>query len=351
MLKENKIDLMPYTAIDRELKDLQAAKLQVDPRRLSSYHWSLIPDDVECLRKESYAYEMKACLNETELASTREAMIRDSAVVTKHLHWVKHEAVKEGLNEYEVQTELTHKRQSLPNFLDESFTTISAYGPNAAMMHYSASEDDATVLKEEGLYLCDCGSQFFDGTTDITRTIALGPVSDEMKKDFTYTLKSHIQLASTVFKEGTTGTVLDGITRAPLWKQGFDYKCGTGHGVGYVLGVHEGPQRIANGSKAPLKPGMVVTNEPGVYKEGMYGIRLENDYVITDLGEDTFQHDRYFGLEYLSFVPFDRDAIELSYLRDDEIEWLDAYHAACFKHLSQELPEEDQAWLKEICAP
>lgn len=351
-LKDNTIEFEAYSGIDRALKELKVAKIQVDTGRISSYHFSLLPDTIDIHDRASYAYEMKAQLNETELACTRQAMIRDSAVVTRYLHWVKQEAGREASDEYTAQTKLTEMRQSLDNFIEESFTSISAYGPNAAMMHYSAGKDRSAEIKPEGLYLIDCGSQFYDGTTDITRTVALGPITEEMCHDFTHTLRSHINLARATFLEGKHGDELDILARAPLWEVNLDYKCGTGHGIGYVLGVHEGPQGFGRGPRrTTLKEGMVVTIEPGVYKADKFGIRLENDYVVVPAGEDELQGDQYFRFDCLTFVPFDRETIDPSLLSKVELQWINDYHAACYDKLQEHFTEEDLSWLKEACAP
>ena len=351
-LKDNEIDFEAYSGIDRALKELKVAKIQVDTGRLSSYHYSLLPESIDIHDAASYAYEMKAKLNDTEMTCTRQAMLRDSAVVTQYLHWVKQEAGNEASDEFTAQNKLTDMRQSLENFIEESFPSISAYGPNAAMMHYSASKDQSSAIKPEGLYLIDCGSQFYDGTTDITRTIAVGPITDEMRHDFTYTLKSHINLARAIFLEGRYGDDLDVLARAPLWEVNLDYKCGTGHGLGYVLGVHEGPQGFGRGARrTTLKEGMVVTIEPGVYKADKFGIRLENDYVVVSAGEDEIQGDSYYKFDCLTYVPFDRDAIDPSLLNQAEITWINEYHANCYENLQAFLPEDDLTWLKEACAP
>lgn len=351
-LKENEIEFEAYSGIDRTLMEFKVAKIQVDTGRISSYHFSLLPESIEVHDTASYAYEMKAQLNETEMACTRQAMLRDSAVVTQYLHWVKQEAGKEASDEFTAQNKLTEMRQPLENFIEESFNSISAYGPNAAMMHYSASADKTSEIKPEGLYLIDCGSQFYDGTTDITRTIAVGPITDEMRHDFTHTLRSHINLARAIFLENRNGDDLDILARAPLWEVKTDYKSGTGHGIGYVLGVHEGPQGFGRGARrVTLKEGMVVTIEPGVYKADKFGIRLENDYVVVPAGEDELQGDSYLKFDCLTFVPFDRDAIDPALLSKSELTWINEYHANCYNKLQTFLPEEDLTWLQEACAP
>ena len=272
-------------------------------------------------------------------------------MISRFLFWVKKETPTGQLNEWNTAEKLHEMRKSGKHFLDESFTTISAYGSNAAMMHYAPSAEKHAKLEAKSFYLCDSGAQYLDGTTDITRTIAVGPLSEEEITDYTLTVKSHIQLARAIFLEGSTGSHLDVLARLPMWEQFMDYKCGTGHAVGYVLGVHEGPQRISKARHAvPLKLGMVITNEPGVYKANKHGIRLENDYVVQLAGEN--EGDRYFKFDCLSFVPFDREAIRASDLSPQELNWLNQYHQDCYDKLIDRMEtEEEKDALKSACAP
>lgn len=350
-LDKNRIQLFPYEQVQEKIAECKVKRLALDKNRIIRKLFRSIPKEVQIVNRVDYPGLIKACLNEVELRNQRACYLRDSAVITRYLFWVKREVGRSALNEVNAAAKLHELRSAQKNFLDESFTTISAYGPNAAMMHYSPSEEDHAELEPRGLYLCDCGGQYLDGTTDITRTIALGELSEEEITDFTLTVKSHIQLAKAVFLEGVSGHYLDILARLPMWKQHMDYKCGTGHAVGYVLGVHEGPQRIAkNPSAIALREGMVVTNEPGVYKAGKHGIRLENDYVVQFDAES--EGDRYFKFDVLSFVPFDRSAIRVSDLDAEELDWLNRYHAAVEEKLLPLMTtEEEREELRQACAP
>lgn len=348
---KNNVTLFPYEQIQDKIAELNVRKVALNKSRIIRKLYRALPKEIEVLNRSDYPGMIKACLNEVELKNQRASYIRDSAAVTRFLFWVKREVGRAQLDELNTAEKLHEIRASQENFLDESFTTISAYGANAAMMHYSATAEDYAELKPKSFYLCDSGGQYLDGTTDITRTIALGELSDEEITDFTLTVKSHIQLAKAIFLEGSTGHYLDILARQPMWKHYMDYKCGTGHAVGYVLGVHEGPQRISKyPSSVALKEGMIVTNEPGVYKAGKHGIRLENDYVVRFKAES--EGDRYFCFDVLSFVPFDRDAIRVNDLDDEELEWLNHYHATVEeKLLNLMTTEEEKNELREACAP
>lgn len=351
IFQQEGIEVLDYTQVADRLTQLTAKKIALDKGRISYKLFKSLPEEVEVLDQTSYVYLTKCCLNPTELACQKAAYKRDSAAVTRFLFWLKHEVKKQDLDEWQAAEQLHTWRSQGDKFLDESFGSISAYGPNAAMMHYAPSKDHKSKLEPKSFYLIDSGGQYLDGTTDITRTIALGELTEEEKTDFTLTLKSHIALASAKFLEGTPGYYLDCLARQPLWQHYMDYKCGTGHGVGYVAGVHEGPQRFSKAySPLPLKAGMHITIEPGVYKEGKHGIRLENDYVVTFDRE--FMGDRFFQLEVMSFVPLDRDAIDPDLLNAQEIAWLDNYHQQCYDVLIDQMTtDEERADLKTACAP
>lgn len=349
-LTENHIEVRDYHAVSADLAALKVKSIALNKQRISRKLFGALPESVEVLNRMDYPTCNKAALNEVELENQRRCYLRDCAVIARYLFWVKRECAKQKLNEWTAAQKLHEMRLEQDLFIEESFTTISAYGPNAAMMHYGPSPEDNAELKCKGLYLCDCGGQYYDGTTDVTRTIALGELTDEEKTDFTLTLKSHINLARAVFLEGMTGHYIDILARQPLWRHYMDYKCGTGHAVGYVLGVHEGPQRISKyPSTVALREGMIVTNEPGVYKEGKHGIRLENDYVVAFEAEAF--GDRFLRLEVLSYVPLDRDAIKKELLSEEEIEWLNHYHAECLEKLMPGMTtEEEREDLKRACA-
>jgi Xaa-Pro aminopeptidase len=278
-------------------------------------------------------------------------MVRDGAAVVRFLHWVEHAlAAGETPTEYECQLRLRAFRQEGERFVSESFNTISAYNANAPIVHYAADEKNSARLAPTGLYLVDSGGQYLDGTTDITRTIALGSPSEEQKLDFTLVLKAHIALATTKFPVGTTGHELDAISRRPLWNRHANYGHGTGHGVGYFLNVHEGPQRISpRPSAVALEEGMIISNEPGLYHTGRYGIRIENLVAVT--GEENGEFGSFREFETLTLCPIDRKLVDLSLLSADERTWLNAYHMRVREALASELPEDAGAWLVKATEP
>jgi Xaa-Pro aminopeptidase len=294
----------------------------------------------------------KACKNAVELEGTRTAHRRDGAALTSFLAWLAREAGSGKLREIDVSDRLEEFRRPGANFRDLSFPTISGAGSNGAIVHYHASKATERVLEPGSLYLVDSGAQYLDGTTDVTRTVAIGKPSAEMKDRFTRVLKGHIALAMCVFPKGTSGSQLDALARASLWQAGLDYDHGTGHGVGSYLGVHEGPQRI---SKLPnsqaLMPGMIVSNEPGYYKTGAYGIRIENLVVVEKrdgLGEAGRE---IHGFETITLAPIDREAIEPSLLEPHEIAWLDQYHARVRETLTPLVDAATASWLAQVTRP
>jgi Xaa-Pro aminopeptidase len=294
----------------------------------------------------------KACKNAVELTGTREAHRRDGAALTRFLAWLAQESTSGKLREIEVSDRLEAFRRDGANFRDLSFPTISGAGPNGAIVHYHASHATERVLEPASFYLVDSGAQYLDGTTDVTRTVAIGEPSAEMKDRFTRVLKGHIALALCVFPKGTSGSQLDALARASLWQAGLDYDHGTGHGVGSYLGVHEGPQRI---SKLPntqaLLPGMIVSNEPGYYKTGAYGIRIEN-LVVVEKREGLGEAGReIYGFETITLAPIDREAIDRSLLEPHEIAWLDQYHTRVRKALAPLVDAQAVAWLARVTRP
>ncbi len=365
--EKEKIQLFPYEAITDQLGLLAEGRLVTNLERASRALVAALPAGVSLLDKADYPYHMKAVLNDVELLSQFRAGLRDSLAVTRYLYYVKHVAAPQGLNELEVKDRLREIRAQSPDFIIESFPTISAYGANAAMMHYQATPEAFSRLETRGFYLVDCGAQSYDGTTDITRTISLGPLTELEKKDYTMTLKSHIQLASQPFLEGTSGVALDAIARSAMWRYGLDYKCGTGHGFGYLSGVHEGPQRLTHSplhGQFGFRPHIVITIEPGVYREGLHGIRLENDYVVLRANrralvkgqclefedqEEVLNEagDRFLHFQTMTFVPFDRSAILVSMLTDQERHWLNDYHEEVRKALTPYLEGEELAFVLE----
>ena len=290
----------------------------------------------------------KACKNPVEVEGARAAHRRDGAAVSKFLRWLSIEAPKGGLDEIKAADQLADCRRGNEMFRDFSFDSISAAGPNGAICHYKVTPESNRPIPVNSLFLIDSGGQYLDGTTDITRTIAVGHVSAEMKDRFTRVLKGHIALATTRFPKGTTGSALDAIARRPLWEIGLDYDHGTGHGVGSYLSVHEGPQRISKmPNRVALEVGMIISNEPGYYKDGEYGIRIEN---LVTVIPDHEQPD-WLCFETLTLAPIDLEAIDRSLLTPVEVAWLNAYHARVRETLTPMVDKETAKWLQDVTRP
>lgn len=297
---------------------------------------------------------LKARKNETELERMREIYKKDSAAVCRFLYWVKKNAGSIPMDEVTAAGQIDGYRREIEEYLDLSFPTICGYGPNAAMMHYSATPEKKSEIRPEGMLLVDSGGQYFGGTTDVTRTIVLGEITEEEKKFFTRVAMGMLRLAGARFLHGCTGRNLDILARQPLWDCATDYKCGTGHGIGYMLNVHEGPHGIRwkynpGDKETVLESGMVVSNEPGVYKEGSFGIRTENILVVR---EDVKNEDgQFLCFEHLTYVPVDRDGLDLKEMQPGDIKLLNEYHREVYKRISGYLDEETREWLKEVTAP
>jgi len=292
----------------------------------------------------------KAIKNSTEQEGSRQAHIRDGAAVSEFLCWLAHEAPKGELDEMKAVDALWAFREKQGMLRDKSFDTISGAGPNGAIVHYRVSPETNRPIKDGELYLVDSGGQYLDGTTDITRTIVVGNPTAEMKDRFTRVLKGHIALSTTRFPKGTSGMALDAIARRPIWEAGLDYDHGTGHGVGSFLAVHEGPQRIAKfGSAVALQPGMILSNEPGYYKEDAYGIRIENLVLVRTVAEET-ERDMY-EFENLTWAPIDRNLVDTAIMADNEISWLNDYHKSVFETVSPLVDDTTKTWLEAATAP
>ncbi len=294
---------------------------------------------------------MKAVKNETELRNIREVYLRDSAKLTEFIYWVKTNVGKISMTEYTAAMKLDSMRAELPGFIELSFPTISAYNANAAMAHYEAGEDNAAEVKPEGLLLVDSGGTYMGGTTDVTRTIVVGEISDEIKKHYTATVAGMLQLANCRFMHGCTGRNVDLFARQPLWDIDIDYNHGTGHGIGYILNVHEGPQsirwRYAQGvDEALLEPGMIISDEPGVYIEGSHGIRIENIVEVVSRKEN--EYGQFLGFDHLTYVPIDLEAIDTKYMKPENVELLNTYHKAVYDRVAPLIEDEEiKAWLKD----
>ena len=293
---------------------------------------------------------MKAVKNKTEVDNTRAAHVKDGVAFTKFMYWLKTNIGKIPMTEISASDYLEARRREQDNFIELSFNTICAYGANAAMMHYAATPESDAELKPEGFLLVDSGGHYFEGTTDITRTMALGPITDEMRLHFTTVCRSNMNLAHAKFLYGCTGLNLDILSRGPLWEMGIDYKCGTGHGVGYVLNVHEGPngfrwrvvpERHDNGV---LEEGMITTDEPGVYLEGKYGIRTENELVCRKAEKN--EYGQFMEFENITYAPIDLDAIDPDLLSAREKKMLNDYHKMVYDTISPYMTAEENEWLK-----
>jgi Xaa-Pro aminopeptidase len=294
----------------------------------------------------------KAIKNEVEIAGHKAAQKRDGAALSRYLHWVSVEAPKGGVTELSAADRLRAFREDTGMLKDLSFDTISGAGPNGAVVHYRVEEKTNRPLEMDSLYLVDSGGQYVDGTTDITRTLAIGTPTAEMRRRFTLVLKGHIALARAIFPKGARGGQLDALARQYLWANGLDYAHGTGHGVGSFLSVHEGPQRIAtfSGGDEPLQPGMILSNEPGYYKAGEYGIRVENLVLVVEKDIPGAEQPML-GFETLSFAPIDRNLVDLDVMDPAERAWLDAYHAQVLAIVGPQLDGDAKAWLVGACAP
>lgn len=289
---------------------------------------------------------LKAVKNEVELACTKQAHLWDGAAMVRfQMELEQRLAAGETLREVDIDPILHKYRSMAPLFITESFNTIAAYGPNAAMMHYGPEPGKDAEILRKGFLLVDCGGTYYNGTTDITRTYAVGPLTEDEKQFFTWVLRCHIGVAMAVWKEGATGGELDMLARQPLWKHLLDYRCGTGHSVSHVGAVHEGPHSLRPGHKVPFMPGMVITDEPGIYEDGLVGIRIENELVCVEAGESAY--GRFLKFEPLMWCPIDLTALLPEQLTAEEKAWLNRYHAETYAKLAPYLTEDEQAWLKE----
>jgi Xaa-Pro aminopeptidase len=295
-------------------------------------------------------FALKGIKNPTELENIRECHVRDGvAVVRFQMDLEKAMANGETLYETDIETMLQKRRAEMPGYFEDSFSTIAAYGTNAAMMHYHAEGDVNSKIEPKGFLLVDNGGQYDCGTTDITRTYTVGPLTDNERRYYTYVLQSHIDMARAVFLDYCTGFALDTFARGPVWAHQINYRCGTGHGVGFISGVHEGPQSLRPNNPVIFKPGMTITDEPGIYETDEVGIRIENELECIDLGDNQYGH--WLGFAPLTLVPIDTTPVLVDELSRDQITWLNNYHAHVYEMLSPRLTEDEKVWLKNKCAP
>ncbi len=346
--KANGISIHGYKEIEDYLSNTHAESILVNPVKTNYAIYSAICPTCRIINGTSPIALLKAVRNEQEIIGIHAAMQRDGIALVRFLKWLE-EAVPTGREtEISVDRKLHEFRAAQPLYMGESFDTIAGYKEHGAIVHYEATPETDVALKPEGFLLLDSGAQYLDGTTDITRTIALGNLTEEEKLDYTLILKGHIALAMAVFPEGTRGAQLDVLARMPIWQQHMNYLHGTGHGVGHFLNVHEGPQSIRmNENPIPLQPGMITSNEPGVYKAGSHGIRTENLVLTVPAGEGMFGN--YLKFETITLCPICRKGIIKELLTAEEIKWLNKYHQTVYEKLAPDLNNDEREWLKEAC--
>ena len=348
-LKEQHVKLKNYDEVETYLNNFTGRNILIDPKKTNFAIYSAINPKCNIIRGESPVALLKAIRDEQEIAGIHAAMQRDGVALVKFLKWLE-EAVPSGKEtELSVDRKLHEFRAAQPLYMGESFDTIAGYKEHGAIVHYSATPESDVPLQPKGFLLLDSGAQYLDGTTDITRTIALGELTEEEKTDYTLILKGHIALAMAKFPVGTRGAQLDVLARMPIWKYGMNFLHGTGHGVGHFLSVHEGPQSIRmNENPVVLQPGMVTSNEPGVYKAGSHGIRTENLTLVCKDKEGMFGD--YLKFETITLCPICKKGIVKEMLTNEEIEWLNNYHQIVYEKLSPNLNEEEKVWLQEATA-
>jgi Xaa-Pro aminopeptidase len=353
----NGVRLHERAEFERALADLKDKTVVVDPERaVAAIFDALEKAGAKILSLRDPTILPKALKNPAEIAGQKAAQERDGAAISRFLHWIDEEAPKGNVDELTASDRLESIRRESPELRDLSFDSISGAGPNGAIVHYKSSEKTNRKLEKGTLYLIDSGGQYVDGTTDITRTVPIGQPTDEMRDRFTRVLKGHIAIATAVFPKGTRGSQLDSFARRPLWEAGLDYAHGTGHGVGSFLAVHEGPQRISpvgsaqSGGDEPLQAGMIISNEPGYYKTGEYGIRIENLVLVCER-EIEGSEKEMLGFETLTFAPIDRRLIDAQMLEVEELIWLNCYHAHVLAKIGPQLKGDDLVWLQAACAP
>ena len=353
----NGVRLHERAEFESALSDLKGKSIVVDPERaVAAIFEALERAGAKILPLRDPTILPKAIKNPAEIAGQKAAQTRDGSVIARFLHWIEEEAPKGDVDELKASDHLEFLRRENTELRDLSFDSISGAGPNGAIVHYRSSEKTNRKLEKGTIYLIDSGGQYVDGTTDITRTVPIGEPTDEMRDRFTRVLKGHIAIATAVFPKGTRGSQLDSFARRPLWEAGLDYAHGTGHGVGSFLSVHEGPQRISpvgssqSGGDEPLHPGMILSNEPGYYKTGEYGIRIENLVLVVER-EIAGAEKEMLGFETLTFAPIDRRLIDIEMLEPEELIWLNCYHAHVMAKIGPTLSGTDLAWLQQACAP
>ena len=348
-LQDNQVSLYNYNKVEKCLESYSEYNILLDGDETSYYLWKTVKCQ-EIVAAGSPIPAMKAVKNKAEIEGYRSAMLKDGVAMVKFLKWLKPAVEAGGQTEISIDEKLRSLRAEQKLFRDISFDTIAGYAQHGAIVHYEATPETDVVLKPEGLILIDSGAQYQDGTTDITRTIALGAVSEEMKHIYTLVLKAHIQLELVKFPDGASGTQLDAVGRECMWREGYNFLHGTGHGVGSYLCVHEGPHQIRmEWMPTPLRAGMTLTDEPGLYLAGKFGVRIENTVLISDYMSTEF--GKFLQIEPLTLCPIDTTPIDVDMLLPEEIDWLNAYHHSVYEKLSPFLDEEEKIWLENATKP
>ncbi len=343
------VTVEPYLAIYNNLKSISTSEaVLVDGGKLNQSLFEAIPDGCAIRNSMSPVFKLKSIKNEVEMNGFRCAMVKDGVALTRFFKWLEENVASESLTEVSVDKKLYEFRNEQENFMGESFGTIAGYAAHGAIVHYSATPESASTLKPENIFLLDSGGQYLDGTTDITRTIALGKPTEKQKTDFTLALKGHIALATAQFPVGTRGSQLDILARKALWNLGMNYGHGTGHGIGHFLNVHEGPQSIRmEENPVVLQPGMMISNEPGMYRTNEYGIRIEN--LVHVVPSQKTEFGQFLQFETVTLFPIDRELIEITDLNMEEVDWIDSYHKKVFNAISPFLNTEEKSWLENKC--
>ncbi len=347
ILNENNIQILEYEDIKEKLAELdKGQEVAFDAKRTNRWIYDSINSECKKVEIDEITTILKGVKNETELANIRQCQISDGIAMVKFLIWLENNVEKEKITEITVDEKLEFYRRQQRNSLGPSFKTIAGYKEHGAMMHYTATEESRYVLENRGLMVVDSGGQYLNGTTDITRTVVFDDVSDEEIFDFTMVLKANISLSSAKFLYGATGSNLDILARKPLWEIGMDYKCGTGHGVGYCLSVHEGPHGFSQvPNKVKLEKGMIITIEPGIYREGKHGVRIENMVLVVE--DEKTEYGQFLRFEPISYCPISLRGINPELLTEQEIKWLNDYHDKVYERLSPYLDIDDKEWLKK----
>ena len=352
-LKKNGVAVRPYREILDGIAAIDVPTVMLVSVENVNYRLYLAMEEnprVTIVKGEEPVFCLKAVKNPVEIANTKNAHIKEGVAMARLQMCLEEKlAAGETVSETDVGELLVDFRKEQEGYMEDSFAVIAAYGANAAMMHYHPTPENHAVLQRKGFLLLDTGGQYVDGTTDTTRTYALGELTDEERRYYTYVLKANIGIARTVFMEGCSGANLDIMSRTQIWKYGLDYRCGTGHGVGFVGPIHEGPQSLRMTNHVPFQPGMTITDEPGIYEEGLVGVRIENELLVVEHMET--KYGKFYAFQPITYLPIDTTPVVLELMNEEEISWLNDYHQMVYDTLSPRMTERERIWLKEKTKP